>query len=687
MHLTERQSNEFFDAMDSLLSYVNRKFSVIPNFTMEINTALDEAKASLIARTLWDNRAIIKNYCEDNPDRLSPDLVNQVRLWEDAITDVFFVVRYHDDHALIMNDAGVFSLFGVTIDIDQVVGPAPAQIEATILPFAGSIIYDGFLQAFDLEDQSQIKAIQDDFEERVAKEGVIATAEQFIDVARRYNEKRLSDEMDALLDDIVRESESLASDEVLPAGFHRGALAAPGARERYEQTFEIEDFESLGKSERAHLVSNYRNTCVIMVKTMPDGDLASCIGTLLRSDIAHIGNALGKGELKASQTKQSLVDGVAPLLVESPDALKLSLKLSSPFVFDTALRLYYEGDFEFPYEETINNLGVQAMVPFTYVFYGEGRYRAVMPTEVRAMMDALDMEAVRYERSQMIAIARVASCAAFYYGVVPFSEVFRQYEQLYPDHVDEQTFRTLLDFELSNIEFDFARWSFQEMDYVIHYTLADDYVRRQIASEHFERFAQEGPSHADDNGEQVASGLEDMLRFATTGLQNELGNLQTVRESLIAAHRELSPRPLARDEVESDSMARLWEEPSVKALLAFLDAHVPDGQDDYDFADSVVEEILYAAIEIADFNAVMKYVESVGLKDCAANKDILPRLVTNVFNIVPSWDNYGWSAKELMEQITGRKIFLTPDGDIMKVGPDDPCPCGSGRKYRECHGR
>ncbi|HWQ15539.1 MAG TPA: SEC-C metal-binding domain-containing protein [Roseiflexaceae bacterium] len=25
--------------------------------------------------------------------------------------------------------------------------------------------------------------------------------------------------------------------------------------------------------------------------------------------------------------------------------------------------------------------------------------------------------------------------------------------------------------------------------------------------------------------------------------------------------------------------------------------------------------------------------------------------------------------------------------DTPKVGRDDPCPCGSGRKYKHCHGR
>ena len=41
---------------------------------------------------------------------------------------------------------------------------------------------------------------------------------------------------------------------------------------------------------------------------------------------------------------------------------------------------------------------------------------------------------------------------------------------------------------------------------------------------------------------------------------------------------------------------------------------------------------------------------------------------------------------ELYDQMTGRKMFYNPDGSIMRIGADEPCPCGSGKKYRECCG-
>lgn len=33
----------------------------------------------------------------------------------------------------------------------------------------------------------------------------------------------------------------------------------------------------------------------------------------------------------------------------------------------------------------------------------------------------------------------------------------------------------------------------------------------------------------------------------------------------------------------------------------------------------------------------------------------------------------------------GQKMFYTEDGSVTKVGRNDPCPCGSGKKYKSSH--
>jgi hypothetical protein len=55
------------------------------------------------------------------------------------------------------------------------------------------------------------------------------------------------------------------------------------------------------------------------------------------------------------------------------------------------------------------------------------------------------------------------------------------------------------------------------------------------------------------------------------------------------------------------------------------------------------------------------------------------------------WDEGDWDEDEddavLSPRPSGRRPQLRPDSEIPVVGRNEPCPCGSGKKYRYCHGR
>ena len=88
-----------------------------------------------------------------------------------------------------------------------------------------------------------------------------------------------------------------------------------------------------------------------------------------------------------------------------------------------------------------------------------------------------------------------------------------------------------------------------------------------------------------------------------------------------------------------------------------------------------------------DLEPALAYVRELGLDACCEDEERLPKLITNVYNSLPSWENNGWSPQELLERMAGKKVFYNERGDVMKVGRNDPCPCGSGKKYKKCCGR
>lgn len=42
---------------------------------------------------------------------------------------------------------------------------------------------------------------------------------------------------------------------------------------------------------------------------------------------------------------------------------------------------------------------------------------------------------------------------------------------------------------------------------------------------------------------------------------------------------------------------------------------------------------------------------------------------------------------EQIEMATGRKLFVDDFGRALKIGRNDPCPCGGGKKHKKCCGR
>ena len=121
---------------------------------------------------------------------------------------------------------------------------------------------------------------------------------------------------------------------------------------------------------------------------------------------------------------------------------------------------------------------------------------------------------------------------------------------------------------------------------------------------------------------------------------------------------------------------------------------MPDGQDDYFFADKVIDELIdYFAVGMHGtecFNVFLEILEDNGYVPDKAHLTHLMQLATNMINSMPTHANNGWSPHELRGRTaasTGRRVFYNDDGTVKRVGRNDPCPCGSGKKYKKCCGR
>jgi len=68
------------------------------------------------------------------------------------------------------------------------------------------------------------------------------------------------------------------------------------------------------------------------------------------------------------------------------------------------------------------------------------------------------------------------------------------------------------------------------------------------------------------------------------------------------------------------------------------------------------------------------------------------QVLLNVFNNTRIYQNNGFTPEEIFRRFERPKLKPLPKepfniNKVVKVGRNDPCPCGSGLKYKRCHGR
>lgn len=674
MVLTDEQNELFFDTMDSLLYYVNDRFRVVESFTLDFTSPIDDVKSALVAHELWENVEIIDDFVRDNPHGLPRRCLDLALSWKNALPGFYTLVRYQSGRALLMGEAGVFSVCGVTYELEGEIGKAPAYVEAVLLPFEDVIVYDGFLQAYDIErGAAEMQRIQDDFENSCAK-GIAVTGEDFAKRAEAFLAEKREREFEALLDDVSR---GPAEDDALPAGFHRGVLAglAPGEREDAVREHMVRIASALAP-DRGDFDRRTR-------KHEPVSSLADCLMLLTKDELESIAQVLGMGGLSRLRKAEMVSELVAELPMATP-ALESRLLFASDEDYRLARKVAGGERVTFGADDLRAHAFEWPMEPYTFMFRGSDGYTVLAPDEMLPAFAAVDFDAVdRMRRQNAQALSCVEACAMLC-GVASLDDVYDQYRALVGDVLEREDFNALVESEAMVGQAAFDLWTYMPTDYVIHYTLGADYMAQEYA-----RSQQRALGEMLRNPEtgELRTPLDRFVDAARADLAGELEWLEQYKRELVESQSNLPMKPLSRSLLENDLLGELLDDANCARLRAYFDAHVPDGEDDYSFADRVVEQVVLSSIESGSLQEIFGYLMDRGFDRLDDQDGRLSLLVTNVFNAMPSWENNGWSPQELYEQVTGRKMFFNEDGTVKKVGADEPCPCESGKKYRDCHGR
>lgn len=107
-------------------------------------------------------------------------------------------------------------------------------------------------------------------------------------------------------------------------------------------------------------------------------------------------------------------------------------------------------------------------------------------------------------------------------------------------------------------------------------------------------------------------------------------------------------------------------------------------------AKEILSEIRFACAVESNFQAKVDILNEYGIRLSSQQQvSEIASLIMEVSNSTRLWSNNGHTPNELFELHERKMLLPRPDqpSKRVKVGRNDPCPCGSGKKYKKCCGR
>ncbi|MBO4365734.1 MAG: SEC-C domain-containing protein [Eggerthellaceae bacterium] len=647
MILNKQDCEQFFAIYDALTDFANGKWGVAPAVIDPRSGFVNEANQRKVAAEVWRNTKIIEEFVQDNPYALSSEELQIARDWKYAFTDTFYAIQPAPRTMYFMNADAAFLVTGLSREVVSMLGSIPSSVTATLLPFKDNVVFAVYLEEVPvLMGKGLVTAVEKAWSDVQANGIMVKTGQQLVDAVPELEEKRISREAERMLSSL----EADMSPDDPGEGAHRGVLAdvSPEERERlvHEHAYAYPD----GDAAKRELVRYCQ-------PGEPERSLSKLLMSFTREELLgvtrdmHIKGVSGKN-------KAGLAEAITQHVLE-PEALENVLATMDPEDFEHVKELYDQGGYmSIPADQIKVPERFCPYIPLvSYPYLVDGEFVFTMPLETYEACKALNWDTVCASQQELKLAVSVANMLVELRGAVPLSDVYDQYCALSANP-----------FELGEV------------------AMAITYGPRSDLALYDLWFSNEpGKSylvHAD-----LVAALSGSSKRA---LQDRvhMGELPAEIDDLFAVRESIRPRPI------SEEMATVGEyvqwartRPAAIALRDYLDAHVPDGANDYIFADTMVDDLIvmstseYPMANITDHlsrELVLSGVEQLGR---------IMELFTNLSNALPKWSNNGWSPNELREGMGSGKVFYNEDGSVKRVGPYDACPCGSGKKYKDCHGK
>ena len=693
MSLSFKQGKAFFDLINSIIAFSASRFCLCSEdeaarFALYHDDDLLRREA---LRSFWEDPTALDDMIATQGTSFSPKQRAALKRFSHRYSGPSLLVGFDfDGRALMTVGDSTVAVSSLAKDLTSMLaGQVPRVIDVTLLPFEDLIVYDSSIAEYPVAMGPGMKKALEEESSAALGRVPVTDANEFCELADRVSAKKAADDERRFADGLKRAEWDRMGNEPMVPGVHRGVLAGLSEEERAAKVEKKLSSLEADPVYREDLVAQMsKEACGIE----PATSLEESLMLSNKEAIASYARALqvaGASKLR----KAELAKRVADRLLSSSEYLTRDLEDADEAEFKTIMELVgSELDvIEFSKEDVMTSgRKYFSFIPWARMYRHDGDFCLAISEDVRRLIGSIDMGGVERIRLLRKRVGHFAETLTELCGVVPvvdFCERLRSFYGIQP--ADHEIISALVSIiRKSGEDISYSVWYDPRKNpddaplYLVDYRLSDSYLTSIVAR----RYAQEMKEKKCAVDVFSDASMKKIHELVAKRLD---ARDQFVLYLLDCHEDKASQGPCPIDPALAEGDVTSWKAglPAAVNLRNWLDAHVPDGEDDYFFADDCVDELIDVHADSVRPTDLIDAASDMDLFTLSEDPEGLISRLMAFDNAMPRWENNGWSADALHSKITGKRIFRNPDGTEMKVGRNDPCPCGSGKKYKKCCGR
>ena len=325
--------------------------------------------------------------------------------------------------------------------------------------------------------------------------------------------------------------------------------------------------------------------------------------------------------------KEPLIDAVASALLEQ-DRMREVLLALEPADWGIFLRAAEVGIFHPKKTDSGCGLALQNL-GYLYRIREAGKESYIVPEEVRAVYRELIAEGFRAQKERADLIHAYAMAAVNLYGVISQEDLIRLFNTQNGKKITEEELFSVL---------------------IRHISLGCGYA---LWEEYLVNDAFEANNYQD---------VPDLLK--------RIGDKP----------RYIPPKQEFLKYADPDYYEQVPEAALMRHYL------LQDAELEPDLADEVLSELHFAIVLEAKPQQLLNILRDYEVPLPGGHMQIVLDILFGMSNTTRLWSNNGLTPNELFERYERQHLRKLPSKAV-KIGRNDPCPCGSGKKYKRCCGR